>query len=89
MCSFPTEAVISPVIPLAEDIGTNPTELASVVFGLLHYAEFVVQRPVSTEASSVGFVPSAPASGFRRVREPDASAFRLMTITFVPFRPCR
>ncbi len=41
----------------------NPTELVSVVFGLLHYAVCcltelpVAQRPFSTEASSEGFVP--------------------------------
>jgi hypothetical protein len=36
----------------------NPTELVSVVIGLLHYMrssqKWVVQKPKSTEASSVG-----------------------------------
>jgi hypothetical protein len=41
------------------DEGTSPTELASVVNRLLHYAfpvrKNVVQKPESTETSSVGF----------------------------------
>ncbi len=56
---------LSTDMPRTVEDDTNPTELASVVFGPLHYAflEFVVQRPVSTEASSVGFV-----IGFRAFR---------------------
>ena len=39
-----------------------------MVFGLLHYAclALVVQRPVSTEASSVGFVSMSSARGRAR-----------------------
>ena len=52
-------------MPNAGEIDTIPTELASVVFGLLHYLSdtLVVQRPVSTETSSVGFVQSSPVRG--------------------------
>ncbi len=42
---------------IAKEVSTNPTELASVVPGPLHYAFFcriVVQKPNSTETSSVG-----------------------------------
>ena len=44
-----------------EDI--NPSELASVVPGFCTtLVSLVVQRPVSTETSSVGFVSFSPAS---------------------------
>ncbi len=56
-----SRAALAPVIPRTGKDDTNPTELASVVFGLLHYAEFVVQRPASTETSSVGFVSTSAA----------------------------
>ena len=39
---------------LAESREQNPTELVSVVIGLLHYVGSVVRRPQSTEAISVG-----------------------------------
>ena len=59
-------------MPLTRKTEANPTELASVVFGHLHYEECrlsaiaLVQRPDSIEASSVGFVPfsAAHASGY-------------------------
>ena len=61
---------IARLIPRTGGIGTNPTELASVETGLCTTGAAWCKGPKTTEASSMGFVPSSSASSSPRPTAP-------------------